>query len=57
MGTFTPSDNAKPYSGKPGTPQFEKEIRIEVILPTYLSNKVISAMKKKPIPMKRWPII
>lgn len=45
MGTFTPTDNATPYSGKPGIPQFEKEIRIEVILPSYLSNKVIHEMK------------
>lgn len=46
MGTFTPSENAKPFSGKPGSPQFEREVRIEVILPSFLSNKVISAMKK-----------
>lgn len=46
MGTFTPSENAKPFAGKPGIPQFEREARIEVVLPTFLSNKVLSAMKK-----------
>lgn len=46
MGTFTPSENARPHIGKPGVPQFEKEVRIEVILPTYQSSRVISAMKK-----------
>lgn len=46
MGTFTPSENAKPFSGKPGIPQFDRESRIEVILPSFLSNRVISAMKK-----------
>lgn len=46
MGTFTPSENAKPFSGKPGIPKFEREARIEVMLPTFLSNKIISAMKK-----------
>lgn len=46
MGTFTPSENAKPFVGKPGIPQFERETRIEVILPSFLNNKVISALKK-----------
>ncbi len=46
MGTFTPSENANPFSGKPGIPQFEREARIEVILPSYLGNKVIAALKK-----------
>lgn len=46
MGTFTPSANANPHIGKRGSPQFEKEARVEVILPSFLSNKVISAMKK-----------
>lgn len=46
MGTFTPSENANPHIGQRGIPQFEKEVRAEVILPSYLSNRVISAMKK-----------
>ncbi|WP_288371833.1 Nif3-like dinuclear metal center hexameric protein [uncultured Algoriphagus sp.] len=46
MGTFTPSDAANPYSGKAGVPSYEAEVRAEVILPKYLSQKVVSAMKK-----------
>lgn len=46
MGTFTPSESANPHIGKPGVPQFEKEVRVEVILPSYQSSRVISAMKK-----------
>jgi len=46
IGTFTPSDQSNPYVGQPGVPQFEREARIEVILPSYLSNTVIAAMKK-----------
>ncbi|HSF52491.1 MAG TPA: Nif3-like dinuclear metal center hexameric protein [Algoriphagus sp.] len=46
MGTFTPSENANPHIGQRGTPQFEKETRVEVMLPAFLSNRVISAMKK-----------
>lgn len=46
MGTFTPSQNANPYLGQRGKPQFEREARIEVILPSFLGSKVISALKK-----------
>lgn len=46
MGTYTPSENANPHIGQPGTPQYEKEVRIEVILPAFQSNRIISAMKK-----------
>lgn len=44
-GTFTPSEAANPHLGERGIPQAEKEIRVEVILPTFESNRVISAMK------------
>ncbi|MBN7812216.1 Nif3-like dinuclear metal center hexameric protein [Algoriphagus sp. H41] len=46
MGTFTPSEAANPHLGERGIPQTEKEIRVEVILPTFQSNKIIAAMKK-----------
>lgn len=46
IGTFTPSDKANPYSGQRGIPQSEPEIRVEVIFPSYLSSKVLAAMKK-----------
>lgn len=46
MGTYTPSENANPHIGQRGIPQYEKEVRAEVILPSYLSARIISAMKK-----------
>lgn len=46
MGTFTPSENANPHVGQGGIPQYEKESRIEVILPAFQSNRIISEMKK-----------
>lgn len=46
MGTYTPSENANPHIGQRGIPQYEKEVRAEVILPSYLSAGIISAMKK-----------
>jgi dinuclear metal center YbgI/SA1388 family protein len=45
-GTFTPSAKANPHIGTRGFPQIEPETRVEVILPSYLSSKVIAAMKK-----------
>lgn len=46
MGTYTPSENSNPHIGERGIPQFEKEVRIEVLVPAFQSNKVISALKK-----------
>jgi dinuclear metal center YbgI/SA1388 family protein len=46
VGTFTPSEYANPHLGERCIPQSEKEIRIEVILPSFLSRQVITAMKK-----------
>ena len=46
IGTFTPSDKANPFSGKQGIPSLEKEVRVEVILPSFLKSRIISAMKK-----------
>ena len=45
-GTFTPSENANPFSGQRGIPQYEKEVRVEVILPSHSSKKIIHVMKK-----------
>ncbi len=44
-GTFTPSEHANPHVGERGVPQSQLEIRIEVILPSYQSSAIISAMK------------
>ncbi|OOG78278.1 Nif3-like dinuclear metal center hexameric protein [Algoriphagus sp. A40] len=46
MGTYTPSEKANPHIGQRGIPQYEKEVRVEVILPAFQSNRIISAMKK-----------
>lgn len=46
MGTFTPSGEANPHLGQRGVPNYEKETRVEVILPSYLSARVVSALKK-----------
>ncbi|MBC6365862.1 Nif3-like dinuclear metal center hexameric protein [Algoriphagus sp. AK58] len=46
MGTYTPSEKANPFIGERGIPQYERETRVEVILPGYLSGKIVSEMKK-----------
>jgi dinuclear metal center YbgI/SA1388 family protein len=43
-GTFIGNENSNPFVGKRGELHLEKETRIEVVLPNYLSSKVISAM-------------
>lgn len=45
-GTYTPSDKANPHLGQRGVPHREPETRIEVILPSYLSSKIIQVMRK-----------
>jgi dinuclear metal center YbgI/SA1388 family protein len=45
-GTFIPSEKANPNKGERGKPHEEPEVRIEVLLPSYLEKKVISSMKK-----------
>lgn len=43
-GTFRACEGATPYCGEIGTTHKENEVRIEVILPIHLKNKVIDAM-------------
>ena len=43
-GTFCGNDTANPFVGTKGELHFEKEIRIETILPEYLKNKVLNAL-------------
>ncbi len=45
LGRFTPSENANPTLGSAGLPHEEPELRIEVVLPSYLSGKVLAALK------------
>lgn len=44
-GTFKAGEGTNPYVGRIGHQQQEKEIRIEVIFPSFLENKIISSMK------------
>ncbi|MFC3880677.1 Nif3-like dinuclear metal center hexameric protein [Algoriphagus namhaensis] len=46
IGTFTPLKNTDPYIGSHGKAESVEEIRVEVVLPSHLSNKIIQAMKK-----------
>jgi len=45
-GTFKPNDKADPYIGSNNKEETVEENRIEVMLPSYLENKVVSAMKE-----------
>ena len=44
-GTFTAAMGASPFVGAPGKPHQEDEIRIEVVLPSFLEHKVVEAMR------------
>jgi dinuclear metal center YbgI/SA1388 family protein len=46
IGTFKAGEGANPYTGEAGNQHREKEIRIEVIFPSFLENKIVGAMKK-----------
>lgn len=45
-GSFRAGESANPYCGEVGKLHFEDEVRIEVILPIYLKNKVLAALIK-----------
>jgi dinuclear metal center YbgI/SA1388 family protein len=44
-GTFKPEQGTNPYVGDIGKRHIEKELKIEVIMPAYLENKIVAAMK------------
>lgn len=46
IGTFTPSEKSNPHKGLKGKPHEEEEIKIELLLPSYLERKVLTALKK-----------
>jgi hypothetical protein len=46
QGTFKPGEKAQPYSGERGIRERADEIKLEVLLPAYLSSKVIAAMRE-----------
>ena len=43
-GTFKANENATPFVGEQGKRHQENEIKIEVIFPSYLKNKIINAL-------------
>ncbi|HEY6063554.1 MAG TPA: Nif3-like dinuclear metal center hexameric protein [Chitinophagaceae bacterium] len=45
MGTFKAGEGTNPYVGEIGRLHQEKEIRIEVIFPSFLENTIVTAMK------------
>ena len=44
-GTFKPNEKANPFSGEIGKREEADEIKIEVLFPAYLQNKIIVALK------------
>ena len=45
-GTFQPNEHANPHVGKKGEMEKIEEIRIEMLLPTHLKDKVLTALRK-----------
>lgn len=45
-GTFKPNEDATPHIGKNLQQEYVKENRVEVIFPSYLQSKIMSALKK-----------
>lgn len=46
QGTFMPNEAAHPTIGRQGVQEWVEEDRIEVILPSYLQSRVLSALRK-----------
>jgi dinuclear metal center YbgI/SA1388 family protein len=44
-GTFKAQAGTNPYVGEIGKRHFEKEIKVEVILPSYLEDRIVAALK------------
>lgn len=44
IGSFKANDKASPFVGEKGEIHFEEEIKVEVVLPSYLQSKVTSAL-------------
>lgn len=45
IGTFKAGEGAQPFIGEIGKRHEENEIKIEIILPSYLENKIVAALK------------
>jgi len=46
LGTFQPDENANPHIGERGKQEFVKEVRVEMIFPSFLENAVMEALRK-----------
>lgn len=44
LGTFKPGADTDPYIGEKGNRHYEKEIKVEVIFPSFLESKIVAAM-------------
>ncbi|MBK5273074.1 MAG: Nif3-like dinuclear metal center hexameric protein, partial [Bacteroidia bacterium] len=44
-GTFKPEAGTRPFVGEIGTLHYEKEIKVEVIFPSFLESNIVTAMK------------
>lgn len=44
-GTFKPGPGTNPYTGDIGKRHYEKEVKIEAILPAFLESKIVAAMQ------------
>lgn len=44
-GTFLPGEGSDPHTGQKGTMEEADEVKIEIMFPKYLRNKVLSAMR------------
>lgn len=45
IGTFKPNQQANPFSGEIGARHQADELKIEILFPTWLENKIITALK------------
>jgi dinuclear metal center YbgI/SA1388 family protein len=46
VGTFKGNENTDPFVGEPGQLHYEKELKLEVVIPAHLQHSVVSALKK-----------
>jgi putative NIF3 family GTP cyclohydrolase 1 type 2 len=46
LGTFKGGEGTNPYVGKPGQRHEERELKVEIIFPSWLEDKIVSAMIK-----------
>lgn len=45
-GTFRGNENTNPFAGEPGKRHYEKELKLEVVIPAYLQSTIINALQE-----------